>query len=138
MRLRPHGEPGGNEFLSLTHEMDVIDKHRLLVPTDDHILLTSDEVQRIAPDFPFEIKKGASFSNCTFDWFFNSRTEPSQFGEVKPPTLNIFERELDIPIEVVFRVGSLANVRPVIPTLNKMIDAAREAISLIREAGRSY
>jgi hypothetical protein len=33
--LKPHGDPGGNELLYLIDEIDVLDKHKLLVPTGD-------------------------------------------------------------------------------------------------------
>lgn len=137
LNLRPHGEPGGNDLLYLINKMDIIDKHRLLIPTDDHVRLTSDIVRQFAPGFPFQINSGTSFSNCTFEWPLMA-VKPEELGNIKIPTFHIFERELDIPFDVVFRVGTLENVRPVIPTLNALVDTARQTIRLMIEAAASY
>ncbi|PIV44623.1 MAG: hypothetical protein COS27_01300, partial [Nitrospirae bacterium CG02_land_8_20_14_3_00_41_53] len=50
--LKPHGEPGGNELLSLIHKLDIIDKHKLLIPTGDYTRLSSEMLIKQVPDFP--------------------------------------------------------------------------------------
>jgi hypothetical protein len=136
-KLRPYGEPSGNELLDLINGMDIIDKHKLLIPTDDHIKLPTDLVRQFAPEFPFQIGPGASFSNCTFEWPLQGST-PEELGNIKIPTFHIFERELDISFDIVFRVGSLGKVRPVIRTLNELINTARQTITRMAEAAASY
>jgi len=137
-RLRPHGDPGGNELLFLIHEMDVLDKHKLLIPTDEQMRLSSDVIRNLIPDFPFRFGENTTFTNCIMSWNFSGTIPLKQLGTVKPPTRNVFEREFDIPFDIVFRVGSLGSMRPVIPTLNALIDTTRQTIDLIREAAMTY
>lgn len=136
-KLLPHGEPGGNDLLYLIHEMDILDKHKLLIPTGDQI--SGEMLMRSVPSFPFRLGgAGALFSSCVFSWKYVGPISPAELGAIQIPSLYIFERELDIPVDVVFRIGALGKPRPVVPTLNALIDTARKTIALIRESAESY
>jgi hypothetical protein len=137
-RLKPHGDKGGNELLYFIHDADLIDKHRLLIPTANYTSLSSDEIRRQVPDFPVVNLQNVGMGGGYRDVVWTNRSVPTdQLGIVKPPTINIFERELEVPVEIVFNVAPLGNLRPVIPTLNKMVDTARQTIKIIREAALS-
>jgi len=130
--LKPHGNDGGNKLLYLIHEMDAIDKHRLLIPTCDETRLPYDQIKRILPDFPFGASEGARFTGCNFKWTVPFL--PADIGDLKPPTTHVFEKEVPVPIEIVFAVPSPLNRYPVIPTLNKLVNVARETIKIVRSA----
>jgi hypothetical protein len=136
--LKPYANPGGNELLFLVHELDILDKHRLLIPTADHLELRSTDVRTFAPDFPFDLGGGVSFSSCAFQWQPSGPITQENLGSIKPPTFHIFERELEIPLDIVFRPWPAGPARPMVPTLNQMLDTARKTIQEIRAAAESY
>jgi len=65
---------------------------------------------------------------------YSLRTLPDDIGQIKAPTTHIFEKETAIPIDIVFSMWSPFKFRPVIPTLNSLIDVTRETIRIIRTA----
>ena len=71
--LKPHGEPGGNELLSLIHKLDIIDKHKLLIPTGDYTRLSSEMLIKQVPDFPRGLINCGFGQNNTGTWFGTSR-----------------------------------------------------------------
>jgi hypothetical protein len=132
--LKPHGDDGGNQLLHLIHKMDVIDKHRLLIPTCDETRLPYDQIKGALPDFPFRMGKGVTFTGCEFRW--SVQTLPTDIGVAKPPTTHIFEREFPIPIEIIFSVSFPPDRYPVVPTLYRLVDLTRETIAIIRAAAQ--
>lgn len=130
--LKPHGDSGGNELLYLIHQLDALDKHRLLIPTCDETRLPYTEIERILPGFPIRAGAGVVFTRCEFEW--RPKTLPADIGHAKPPTTNIFEQELSIPIDICFTIFSPLKRYPTIPTLNKLVDVTREIIQTIRSA----
>ena len=130
--LKPHGESGGNEPLYLIHQMDVLDKHKLLIPTCDETRLPYDEIRRLFPGFPVRASSTVIFSQCIFTW---SSSKPSfDIGTAKLPTTYLFEREAPIDVAVVFSDSSPFIRRPVIPTLQSLAEVAQESIGAIRAA----
>lgn len=136
-QLRPHGPPGGNDLLYLIHEMDIIDKHKLLVPTGDYTKGLTTMIRQVAPDFPYAMDS-AGFFNATFSWVARNILPDDQLGTAKPSAGHIFERELDIPVGIILHIGTQGPLRPLITTLNKLVDTSRETIRLMREGAASY
>lgn len=134
LSCKPYAEQGGNEHLYLIHRMDIIDKHRLLIPTGDYTRLTSDIIRRQVPDFP------SGLIDCGFGQ--NRRDVVWRSGSIKhldigfasPPTTHIFEKKLDVPVEMVFVVNDPEYTGPVIPTLNKLVRVTKKTITCMREA----
>lgn len=141
LKLRPYGEPGGNELLYLVHSLDTIDKHKLLIPTADYTRVSSDAIIKFAPDFPQNVQIGDSVvfgpGGRHIVWHFAGRLPTEQLGSIKPPTMHIFERELDVPVDIVFDIGTPGHGRPIIRTLDKMVDTTRETIEIMRTASTS-
>jgi hypothetical protein len=134
-RLRPHGEAGGNELLYLIHELNIIDKHRLLIPTGDYTRLTGDLVRRQIPDFPIALSGTITFGQNRRDVAWRGRPMNRHERRVAHvPASGILEQKIDIPVEIVFVIPSRGNHRPVIPTLNALIDVARETVINLRIA----
>lgn len=127
--LKPHGEPGGNAVPYLLHDRDAFEKHRDLVPTGDYTLLSSEMVRRQVPDFP------PGITNCSFGQ--NNRgvrwTMPpggaAALGLFGIPETGKFEQEIDVPVDVVFHVGSSRTTYPLVPTLHQLSGMVREIVS---------
>ena len=133
--LQPHGEPGGNELLYMIHELDIIDKHQFPIPTGNYSEITGDIMQRQIPDFPFS-GSGAntvSFTGRDVSWT-TRQIPPGTLGDIKPPTTHIYEKVLDVPVEIVFQPRSDGEPRPLISTLNQLIEVARTTVLVIQDA----
>ena len=50
--LKPYSEPGGNELLFLIEELDILDKHKLLIPIGDYTKTTAEFSAPKSPNFP--------------------------------------------------------------------------------------
>lgn len=134
MYLKPHGEAGGNKFLYFLYAVDILDKHKLLIPAANYTDLSSKMMRQQIPDWPpilGDIGIGGGFHRDAV-WSYNQI--PQELGAVVPPSLHIFQRELKVPVEIVFAVGELGPAPPMIPTLNKIVDVARTTIDQIRTA----
>jgi hypothetical protein len=134
--LKPHGESGGNEFLALIHRLDILDKHKLLIPTGDYTRLSSEMLIKQVPDFP----SGFGIVNCIFgqshrdvSWSIPPMNR-GQRRSAKIPESGILEQELNVPVEIVFTVTGSDRFRPIIPTLHKLIDVAETTVSIMRNA----
>jgi hypothetical protein len=84
-RLKPHGEKGGNELLYLIHEADLIDKHRLLIPTANYTKLSSDEIRRQVPDFPMNLQHIGMIGGHRHVVWTNRSVPRDQLGTVRRP-----------------------------------------------------
>jgi hypothetical protein len=137
--LRPYGENGGNNLLYLIDELNIVDKHKLLIPTTDYKVLSDKVIRQSIPDFPMNFRIGnAGFTNCKFNWRVSNLPGRSELGSILPPSLCIYQRELDFPVDVVFKIGPLGSHRPMIATLNKLVDTARETIKFMRDGAATY
>lgn len=50
--LKPHGEAGGNKFLYFLYAVDILDKHKLLIPAANYADLSSKMMRQQIPDWP--------------------------------------------------------------------------------------
>lgn len=132
--LKPHGEPGGNEFLALIHKLDVLDKHKLLIPTGDYTRLSSEMLIKQVPDFPRGLVNcGFGQNNRDVAWDIPPMNR-AQRRSARIPESGIFEQELNVPVDIVFTVAGPVDFRPVIPTLHKLIDVAEITVRVMQNA----
>jgi len=61
----------------------------------------------------------------------------AELGILVPPSMFLYERELNVPGEITLKEGSPETERPMIETLNGIVDAVREAIDSIRKGAVS-
>lgn len=136
--LRPHGEEGGNSLLYLIHSLNAPEKHRDLTPMAHYTALDTVLTRKQVPDFPPELGGIAHMIDVGKDvvWPFRF-TAGMDLGRVVPPTTCVFEKEIDIPVQIVFPIRALNGAAPVVPTLNKLVDVAKETIGVMREAAAS-
>lgn len=132
--LKPHCELGGNVYLSLIHKLDILDKHKLLIPTGDYTRLSSEILIKQVPDFPRGLVScGFGQNNRDVAWNILSMNR-TQRRAARIPNTGVLEQILDVPIDMVFTVTGYINHRPVIPTLHKLIDVASSTIQAMRNA----
>lgn len=136
VNLKPHGEAGGNRLLYLIDQIDIPDKHRTLTPTADYTRVSSDMLRRQIPDAPGFFGQ-ASFGGNRRDIAWPLGNIPkSALGQIVAPTYFMFEKELDVPVEIVFAVRAPDFRGPLISTLNQLIDVAKETINALKLAAR--
>ena len=128
INLKPYSEKGGNKLLALIHTLDVEDKHRLLIPTGDYKQITSEIMLAHGfTGFPAGLTINAGQNMIDAVWQFRS-IDPNNIGTAIHGD-SVFEKEINIPVDVVFPVRELDFVGPVIPTLYKLIDVTKETIA---------
>ena len=98
--LKPYRD-GGDFLLCAIHDLDVMDKHKLLVPTGNFTRINSAMIQKLVPDFPSGLNDCGA-GNCYRDVVW--RVKPmtwTQRRKTKIPPSNIIEQELDVPVEII-------------------------------------
>jgi hypothetical protein len=132
--LKPYRETGGNRLLYLIHELDVIDKHMLLIPVGDYTKsgLTT-MIRGAVSDFPYGLDKTA-WGQISFRWQMRGDLPPDELGAAVLGTTYKFQREIRIPVDVVLEIRPGLPLDPIVPLLHKLIDTARQTITLIRRA----
>lgn len=133
VELRPYHEAGGNELLCLVDAIDAPDKHRFPTPVADYSALDAAIIRHQVPDYPLIGSLHASGAHRHVVWTARD-LRGIHLGQQVPPTTNLFEKKLDVPISLVFPVGANSNLKPVIPTLNAMMNVVRETIAIIYTA----
>lgn len=126
--LKPYRD-GGNLLLCAIHDLDVMDKHKLLIPTGNFTKIDSAMLQRLVPDFPSGlIDCGAG--NCLRDVVWRVRPMTwTQRRKAKIPPSNIIEQELNVPVEII--ISDIDPAKPAIQILQELIDLTRSAIEIL-------
>jgi hypothetical protein len=129
--LKPYREDGGNQALCAIHDLDIIDKHKLLIPTGNYTRITSEIIQREVPDFPGGLTDCGAGS-CYRDVVWNIPPMNRQQRRARRfPKSGILEQELKVPVDIVFAVDGFVNYKSVIPTLQHLVKVARETVEAI-------
>ena len=126
--LKPYRNDG-NLLLCAIHDLDVMDKHKLLVPTGNFTKINSVMIQKLVPDFPSGlIDCGAG--NCYRDVVW--RVQPmtwTQRRKAKIPVSNIIEQELDVPVDII--ISDIDPSKPAIQVLQELIDVTKNTIKVL-------
>jgi len=129
-RLRPYHEAGGNELLCLIDKLCNIDKHRLLIPTGNYHQITPAHLREQVPDIPTGAVHISSVNaKRTLTWNF---PPPNRAMRRKYARAPIIEKELNVPVDIIISVGTGGDPRPVVPTLNQLVDVARTTVEILR------
>ncbi len=129
--LKPYREIGGNQALCAIHDLDIIDKHKLLIPTGNYTRINSEIIQSQVPDFPGGLTDFGA-SNCQRDvvWSIPALNRQQRRAR-KIPKSGILEQKLNVPVDSVFSVDGYVNSKPVVATLHELVDTANSTISII-------
>ena len=131
--LKPHGGQNGNEDLFLIHRLDIFDKHKLLIPTGNFVSISSNDLISQVPDFPRGmVNFGFGQNHRDVVWRVPPMSQ-TQRRAAKVPESGILVKDLNIPVEIVFQGTEVGALRPVIPALRQLCDAATTAINTIRK-----
>jgi hypothetical protein len=126
--LKPYRD-SGNQLLCAIHDMDVKDKHKLLIPTGNFTKITSASIQKQVPDFPSGLTDcGAGNCHRDVSWY----VKPMNFTQrrkAKVPPSNIIEKELDVPVDIV--INDVSNFKPALVVLRELIDVAKDTIDTL-------
>lgn len=126
--LKPYRE-GGNNLLCAIHDLDVLDKHKLLIPTGNFTKITSAMIQVQVPDFPSGMMNFGFGNNYRdVDWKIRPMTW-TQRRKAKIPASNIIEKELDVPVEIV--LSDIDSLKPALEVLQDLIDLTKEATQVL-------
>lgn len=126
--LKPYRD-GGSKYLCAIHDLDVLDKHKLLVPTGNYIKINSVMIQRLVPDFP------SGLINCSFGnnyrdvgWQVKPMTWTKR-RKFKIPPSNIVEQELDVPVDIV--ISNIDPTKPAIVLVQELISITKEVVGTL-------
>ncbi|EGR3202493.1 hypothetical protein ACVXSW_001519 [Vibrio parahaemolyticus] len=131
--LKPYRD-NGNRLLCAIHDLDVMDKHKLLIPTGNYTKITSATLQQQIPDFPSGLWNcGAGNGERDVVWQVQPMTW-TQRRKAKIPPSNIIEQELDVPVDIV--LIDLDYSKPVLDVLQELIDIAENAVCVLNESAK--
>lgn len=132
--VKPFAGDGGNVLLHLIHEVNIIDKHRLPIPTGNFTMISSEQLCSQIPDFPMGL------TNCGFGqsrrdvvWkgkFFDVKT----LGDIVVPTNNLYHKILNVPVGLNFSFTDVGYYQPVIDTLVHMANEIERILELMANA----
>lgn len=129
--LKPYRE-GGNWLLCAIHDLDVMDKHKLLVPTGNFTKISSSIIQKLVPDFPSGIMN-CGFGNNHRDVVWQVRPMTwTQRRKAKIPPTNIIEQKLDVPVDIV--IGEIHPTKPALQILQELVDLSKNTIKILYSA----
>jgi hypothetical protein len=130
--LKPY--PGGNEWLSGVHALDIADKHKLIIPAASSANMTSTEFSRMVPGITG--REGVVMSIHQGAQFISSRTGPraARLANRRNIRPGEYERDLQPTFDIIFDEGQPFSGRPIVPVLIVMVDEIRSALSRIARA----
>lgn len=129
LALRPY-KIGGDSALYMTHALDIVDKHKLLIPIGDFTTFSSATLRQLVPDFPPLQVSSFTFGGNGRDvvWNFNGGNRQQRRAVGKRRVLEV---PINIPVGVVIKTDD-ATV-PVIDALSNSLAAARNAVVSLRQ-----
>ncbi len=122
---------GKDRILFLVNKINIIDKHRLLIPLVENKTIRCEEFSLLikAPSFPVRGYFTAGGNDIDMTWWSEPKFIRSNLGKRSssgPP--NKFKKIIDMPINVLFSVGELGYSDCAIRTLNAMRDEVDRAL----------
>lgn len=132
--LKPYKEEGGNRLLYAIELLDIPDKHRLLIPVAEYKELDARIIRRQVPDFPNIFNMIAAGVNGRDVVWRSTSIDPTTLGELVPPTYFMFEKKLDVPVQIILPIGELSLRTPMVATLHNLAQVARHTIRIMRNA----
>ena len=135
MKLKPY--PDGNEMLQAIHDLDLADKHKLIIPTTASGAMMVADLTKLMPEHPGFPDKGATLvlnENVRFDIDLpqaqgNRRARRASRLATTPER----ETEFKFACIVCFGEGQALPNQPVVPNLVSLTDEAERAVSVITE-----
>lgn len=129
--LRPF-RTGGNSLLCHIHDLDIIDKHKALIPTADFTRLDSSALKAKIPDFPDGIENvGLSNNACDVSWVVDPK-RLHRIGKKGQP--NVVDTKLSV--NVYFVIPKVDQTKSAVEVLESMIELTKDAVNKMNEAAK--
>jgi hypothetical protein len=127
--------PSGNKLLYSLHDLDITDKHRLLLPTGDYTFVHTDLLKAQIPDFPRNLGGtfGASQNRGPDIVYFGPRLG-NRHQRRASAIDRVVEQKLNVPVHIVFAGLVTGDTQPVVPTLHRLVDLTKEVVGKLLEA----
>lgn len=127
-KLNPFFGQEGNTFLTLLHEVNIVDKHKFPTPTGNFTKIDSGSIQKLVPDFPGGIIN-CGVGRCRKDVVWHSRFyDINDIGEIVPPFMCLFHKRLNLPVETWFYIDSPPYTGEIVDTMYKLIKETRTVL----------
>lgn len=130
--LKPY--PGGNEWLSGLHSLDITDKHKLIIPAASSASMSSVEFARMVPGIVghesvnMSIHQGATFISR------RTGTRAVRLANRRNIRAGEYERDLQPTFQIIFDEGQPFSAHEVTAVLDELVAAVRDALSKIARA----
>lgn len=129
--LKPYRQEG-DLLLCAIHDLDITDKHKLLISNGDLASINSEFIQKHIPDFP------DGFINCSMlngshgiSWSCKPLTF-TQRRKFKIPSSNIIVEEVNLPVEIMF--PQIDKFTPAVNVVQKLIEVTKNAVNVLYAA----
>lgn len=124
-RLKPYKGRNGGKALFLIHELDVLDKHKMIIPVGAGYARIA--IKLDAPTLPGRpAPEGLRISFAPKD-----RQFPLQDGAIVfAAPIGEIDYDPQVTIQVAFGEGQIAEGEPMIPTLNQLVDFTERLINI--------
>ena len=126
------GEAGGNQYLSYIHRIDMIDKHRRLIPTAQATQMTRAILDDFLPDFPVMPGIQVTMISTIVKWGISAKT-PNDIGIPTPKAPHVCEKIIDFPFEIVIRPPSAQPIN-LLDGLKRMKTETDRIVSIMRSS----
>jgi len=129
--LKPYGEAGGNRLLYALEKAAMPERHSDYTPIGDYTRIDADMIRAQIQDFPSYLGGTFVFGSNRRDFVWDAGRidiRERQIGSLVPGSFNVFEKELDVPVDVLFKIAEADYKGPVIPTLNQFSNVVREVL----------
>lgn len=142
-QLKPYGgrnhllQPDGNFLLHGLHELDILDKHKLVVPVASIFTIVADDMRKFGPAFDcFEGTGSVQFVNVDTDVLVSIQLD---IDERERHALPSFEERTKFqpPFSICFGVDQPFTGLLVVPTLVSLVQEVERAVGLIRAAAEA-
>lgn len=130
--LKPY--PDGNEWLGGLHSLDIVDKHKLIIPAASSASMNSLEFARMLPGIvgyesvDVSIHQGASFIS---ERSGSRAARRANRRNIRPGE---YERDIQPAFEIIFDEGLPFSGRPIVPILTAIAAEVMESLSKIVKA----
>lgn len=132
-KLKPYRK-AGNARLCAIHDLDVMDKHKLLIPVGDYTHISAAKLKSLIPDFPMSSGSfGFGSNHRDIAWGVKPMTW-TQRRKAKMPPSSIQEQEIDVEVNVVLsaEVGNFGE--PVDKLLGHLVAETKSAVKTLKSA----
>lgn len=133
--LKPYRERGGNKKLCAIHDLDIMDKHKLLIPTGNFTEISSSKIKKLVPDFP-PINGGFGNNRRDVVWNIQPMTW-TQRRKAKIPRSGIVVKDLKISVNTVLNIGEFEFSSSVLDTLASLKQETERAVKELYNACQS-